>query len=94
MKTTTRSASVHDTRLKLGQQGDGSHLGDEAYDRRRLSYATTFTNPLQQKIIQAMELATGKLKLLRLIRNQLATQHVGQARRRPLHYGELPARLQ
>ncbi|NRB33808.1 MAG: lysophospholipid acyltransferase family protein [Rhodobacteraceae bacterium] len=59
---------MHDTRLKLGQQGDGSHLGDEAYDRRRLSYATTFTNPLQQKIIQAMELATGKLKLLRLIR--------------------------
>lgn len=54
-------------RQLLGQ-GDGSNLSDEAYDRRRLSYATTFTHPVRQKIIQAMELATGKLTLLRLIR--------------------------
>ena len=49
-------------------QGDGTDIGDQPYDRRRLSYATTFTNPIQQKVIQAMELATGKFQLLRLIR--------------------------
>lgn len=49
-------------------QGDGSNLADRPYDRRRLSYAGTFTNPLQSRIIQTMELLTGKLHLLRLIR--------------------------
>jgi putative hemolysin len=48
-------------------QGDGG-LHDQPYDRRRLSYANTFTNPVKVKTIQAMELMTGKLKLLRLIR--------------------------
>lgn len=59
-----------ETRLLLGGggQGDGTNLSDQAYDRRRLSYATTFTHPVQQKLIQAMELATGKLQLLRRIR--------------------------
>ena len=56
-----------ETRLLLGQ-GDGSNLEDQPYDRRRLSYATTFTNPVQRRIIQAMELATAKLHLLHLIR--------------------------
>lgn len=58
---------ARETRLLMGQ-GDGDNLSDQAYDRRRLSYATTFTNPVQRGIIQAMELATGKLRLLRLIR--------------------------
>ncbi len=55
------------TRLMLGQ-GDGTNLSDQPYDRRRLSYATTFDHPLQRTFIQVMELLTGKLKLLRLIR--------------------------
>ncbi len=55
------------TRLMLGQ-GDGTNLSDQPYDRRRLSYATTFDHPLQRTFIQAMELLTGKLHLLRLIR--------------------------
>lgn len=49
-------------------QGDGTNVSDQPYDRRRLSYATTFTNPVQQKIIQTIELFTGKFHLLRLIR--------------------------
>ncbi|WP_241524022.1 lysophospholipid acyltransferase family protein [Oceaniglobus indicus] len=49
-------------------QGDGSNLADQPYDRRRLSYAGTFTNPVQARTIQAMEMATGKLRLLSLIR--------------------------
>ena len=40
----------------------------ERYDRRRLSYANTFKNPVQKKIIQSIELLTGQLKLLRCVR--------------------------
>ncbi|MEM7472388.1 MAG: lysophospholipid acyltransferase family protein [Pseudomonadota bacterium] len=39
-----------------------------AYDRRNLSYANTFTNPLKRWAIQVLELFTGKLHLLYLIR--------------------------
>lgn len=49
-------------------QGDGTALTDQPYDGRRLSYATTFTNPVQQKIIQTIELLTAKPYLLRRIR--------------------------
>jgi putative hemolysin len=49
-------------------QGDGSALNDQPYDGRRLSYGTTFTDPVQQRIIQAVELATAKMSLLRKIR--------------------------
>ncbi|MEO0830615.1 MAG: lysophospholipid acyltransferase family protein [Pseudomonadota bacterium] len=52
----------------LGKQGDGDLLADQPYDRRRLSYANTFENPVSVRVIQAMELFTGKLRLLRLIR--------------------------
>ncbi|SNS88296.1 Putative hemolysin [Tropicimonas sediminicola] len=54
------------TRQLIGQ-GDGN-LADQPYDRRRLSYANTFENPLQVGIIHTMEALTGKLRLLRLIR--------------------------
>ena len=40
----------------------------ERYDRRRLSYANTFKNPVQKKIIQSIELLTGQLKLLKCVR--------------------------
>ncbi|WP_298298122.1 lysophospholipid acyltransferase family protein [uncultured Litoreibacter sp.] len=39
-----------------------------AYDRRNLSYANTFTNPFKRLAIQTLELFTGKLHLLYLIR--------------------------
>ncbi len=55
------------TRQLLGQ-GDGTNLADQPYDRRRLSYANTFDRALQVKTIQVMELLTGKLRLLRRIR--------------------------
>ena len=63
----TAAPKHKDARLLLGQ-GDGTDLSDQPYDRRRLSYATTFTNPVQQKIIQAIELLTAKYYLLRRIR--------------------------
>ncbi|WP_102109587.1 lysophospholipid acyltransferase family protein [Oceaniglobus roseus] len=59
---------MHAPPRALKGQGDGGNLADQPYDRRRLSYAGTFTNPVQARTIQAMEFLTGKLHLLRLIR--------------------------
>lgn len=58
---------MHSHPRTLGKQGDGS-ISDQPYDRRRLSYANTFTNPVQVFIIKAMEFLTGKVLLLRRIR--------------------------
>ena len=38
------------------------------YDKRKLSYANTFTNPWKANAIRAMEWMTGKLRLLRMVR--------------------------
>jgi putative hemolysin len=38
------------------------------YDKRKLSYANTFHNPVQANIIRALEWLTGKIPLLMLIR--------------------------
>lgn len=43
-------------------------LSDQPYDKRRLSYANTFTNPWKANTIRVMEWMTAKLRLLRLIR--------------------------
>ncbi len=56
-----------ETRLLLGQS-DGTNLSEQPYDRRRLSYASTFSNPVQRWAIKAIELATSKFHLLRRIR--------------------------
>jgi len=49
-------------------QGDGPPVPERPYDARRLSYATTFTDPVKVRTIRTMEFLTGKLTLLRLIR--------------------------
>jgi putative hemolysin len=59
---------MHRQPARLKGQGDGSSLKDQPYDRRRLSYSGTFQHPLQRFVIQAMELVSGKLHLLHLIR--------------------------
>ncbi|MBU2960981.1 lysophospholipid acyltransferase family protein [Citreicella sp. C3M06] len=38
------------------------------YDKRKLSYANTFTNPWKANTIRAMEWATGKIPLIQLVR--------------------------
>ncbi len=58
---------MRQVRMQLGQ-GDGGDLSDQPYDRKRLSYASTFPHPIQRSVIQTMELFTGKLHLLKLIR--------------------------
>jgi putative hemolysin len=42
--------------------------GDPPYDKRKLSYANTFTNPWKANTIRALEWVTGKVPLLRLVR--------------------------
>lgn len=54
--------------LSAPGQGDGTALDEKPYDGRRLSYASTFTNPVHQRIIQTIELLTAKPYLLRRIR--------------------------
>lgn len=54
--------------------------GFRPYDKRRLSYANTFTNPWKSNTIRVMEWLTGKITLLRLIRKFEASEKVtGQA---------------
>jgi len=50
------------------------------YDRSSLSYASTFEDPLKSRIISLIELLTGKLKILRLVRKfERAGAPTGQA---------------
>ncbi|APZ53376.1 lysophospholipid acyltransferase family protein [Salipiger abyssi] len=49
-------------------QGKVTRPQPAPYDKRKLSYANTFTNPWKANTIRAMEWATGKLPLIRLVR--------------------------
>ncbi|WP_425101776.1 lysophospholipid acyltransferase family protein [Tropicibacter sp. S64] len=48
----------------------GTHASPESapYDKRKVSYANTFRNPWKANTIRAMEWATGKIPLLRMVR--------------------------
>ena len=56
------------TKQKVDQIIETVHDTDTPYDRRKLSYANTFTNPFQRNAIKTLELLTGKLRLLRKVR--------------------------
>ncbi|MFT6105455.1 MAG: putative hemolysin [Paracoccaceae bacterium] len=68
MKNSKRSGAALTHQKPLTRQGDGETLASQRYDRRRLSYAGTFENPFQRHAIQFIELVTGRLRLLKLIR--------------------------
>lgn len=57
-----------DSYQHTGTEGGASDPKGQPYDKRKLSYATTFTNPWKSNTIRAMEWMTGKLPLLRLVR--------------------------
>ncbi|WP_254702602.1 lysophospholipid acyltransferase family protein [Sulfitobacter sp. THAF37] len=46
----------------------GETVSFNKYDRRSLSYASTFDDPWKARVISVMELFTGKLSILRMIR--------------------------
>ena len=56
------------TNQNLDQTFENKKELEEPYDRRKLSYANTFTNPIQRNIIKSLEFLTGKLYLLRKVR--------------------------
>ena len=59
---------MNSTNQNLDQSFENSKEPEEPYDRRKLSYANTFTNPIQRNIIKSLEFLTGKLYLLRKVR--------------------------
>ena len=59
---------MNGTNQNLDQTFENRKELEEPYDRRKLSYANTFTNPIQRNIIKSLEFLTGKLYLLRKVR--------------------------
>ncbi len=56
---------------KITQEDDTveeERLSFNTYDRRSLSYASTFDDPIKSRIISLMELFSGKLAILRMVR--------------------------
>ncbi|WP_370400130.1 lysophospholipid acyltransferase family protein [Sulfitobacter sp. JB4-11] len=59
---------AHSLKSTSGSSPDEGKVTFTKYDRRSLSYASTFDNPFQSRVISLMELFTGKLSILRMIR--------------------------
>ena len=68
MKIVRRKIRLKNTNQKLDQSIESNQEPDTPYDRRKLSYANTFTSPVQRSTIKTLELLTGKLSLLRKVR--------------------------
>ena len=68
MKIARRKIRLKITNQNLDQSLQNKQEPDTPYDRRQLSYANTFTNPAQRNTIKTLELLTGKLRLLRKVR--------------------------
>ena len=68
MKIARRKIRLKNINQKLDQFIESNQEPDTPYDRRKLSYANTFTNPVQRNTIKTLELLTGKLRLLRKVR--------------------------
>lgn len=60
--------SVRNTAPAGGDAQAEGRVDFRIYDRRSLSYASTFDDPWKASLIRAIELFTGKLTILRLIR--------------------------
>ena len=68
MKIARRKIRLKNINQKLDQFIESNQEPDTPYDRKKLSYANTFTNPIQRNTIKTLELLTGKLRLLRKVR--------------------------
>lgn len=64
----TRNTAQAQAPQANGGATDGTAPAPQPYDKSRLSYAGTFTNPFKAGTIRTIEWLTAKLKLLRLIR--------------------------
>lgn len=63
MTEKTQSVGSHDT-----PEVEDTQVNFAKYDRRSLSYASTFEDPWKSRMISVMELFTGKLRILQMIR--------------------------
>ena len=52
----------------IGSQDHTETVSFHKYDRRSLSYASTFEDPWKSRMISVMEILTGKLQVLRMIK--------------------------
>ena len=68
MKTARWKIRLNSINQKLDHSSENGQDPDTPYDRKKLSYANTFTNPVQRNTIKTLELLTGKLRLLRKVR--------------------------
>lgn len=68
MKIARRKISLNGIKQKSDPSFESDQEPDTPYDRKKLSYANTFTNPVQRNAIKTLELLTGKLLLLRKVR--------------------------
>ena len=68
MKTARWKIRLNSINQKLDQSSENGQDPDTPYDRKKLSYSNTFTNPVQRNTIKTLELLTGKLRLLRKVR--------------------------
>ena len=68
MKTARWKIRLNSINQKLDRSSENGQDPDTPYDRKKLSYANTFTNPVQRNTIKTLELLTGKLRLLRKVR--------------------------
>ena len=68
MKTARWKIRLNSINQKLDQSSENGQDPDTPYDRKKLSYANTFTNPVQRNTIKTLELLTGKLRLLGKVR--------------------------
>lgn len=68
MKIARWKIRLNSINQKLDQPLENDQDTDTPYDRKKLSYASTFTNRVQKNTIKALELLTGKLRLLRKVR--------------------------
>ena len=68
MKIARRKISLNGVKQKSDPSFESDQEPDAPYDRKKLSYANTFTNPVQRNAIKTLELLTGKLLLLRKVR--------------------------
>ena len=68
MKIARWKIRLNSINQKLDQSLENDEDTDTPYDRKKLSYASTFTNRVQKNTIKALELLTGKLRLLRKVR--------------------------
>jgi len=61
--------NAHTQKDQPSKQDAPETVSFNTYDRRSLSYASTFDDPIKSRMISVIELFTGKLAILRMIRN-------------------------